>query len=87
MVLFLVVCPFVFFFVCLFVCLGDDDAKRVLLVFSLPTEKNTSADLLRAENHRFVFFFFNFFGEKQRKRQNEFLDELLDEFFFFFSVS
>jgi len=87
-VLFLVVCPFVFFFVRLFVRLGDDDAKRVLLVFSLPTEKNTSADLLRAENHhRFVFLFFNFFGEKQRKRQNEFLDELLDEFFFFFSVS
>ena len=31
-VLFLVVCPFVLFFVCLFVCLGDEDAKRVLLV-------------------------------------------------------
>jgi hypothetical protein len=28
-----------------------------------------------------------FFGGKQRTRQNEFLDELLDEFFFFFSVS
>jgi len=33
-----------------------------------------------------LVFFFHFFGEKQRKRQNEFLDELLDEFFFF-SVS
>jgi hypothetical protein len=31
MVLFLVVCPFVLFFVCLFVCLGDEDAKKVLL--------------------------------------------------------
>jgi hypothetical protein len=28
-----------------------------------------------------------FFGGKLRTRQNEFLDELLDEFFFFFSVS
>lgn len=52
-------------------------------------ENTSAADLLRArENHRdFLVFFFHFFGEKRRKRQqNEFLDELLDEFFFF-SVS
>jgi hypothetical protein len=48
---FLVVCPFARFFffgVRLFVCLGDEDAKKVRLARFLSAEKNTSADLLRA---------------------------------------